>query len=136
MAAKPSISKLKKQLDKWFSLFIRLKTSDSMGYNYCYTCNKKDYYKYLQNGHFISRRYLATRFDEENCKPQCPACNVFRYGEQYIFGQKLGHEIAEKLQLKSKTTIKIMAFEYQEKISYYKSAVNKLLKAKSNNMEF
>jgi|TARA_R110000851_G_C13102234_1_gene568790 hypothetical protein len=136
MAARPSISKLKKQLDKWFSLYIRLKDSDGSGYNYCYTCNKRDYYKYLQNGHFISRRYLATRFDEENCKPQCPACNVFRYGEQYRFGQKLGKKLAESLQLKSKSTIKIMAFEYEEKISYYKSTVNKLIKAKSNNIEF
>ena len=29
-----------------------------------------------------------------------------------------------------------MAFEYEEKISYYKSTVNKLIKAKSNNIEF
>lgn len=133
MSKKPSISKLKKKLDKYFSLYIRLKDADNDGYNYCYTCNKKEYYKYLQNGHFISRRYLATRFDEQNCKPQCPACNVFRYGEQYLFGQKLGKKLAEELQLKSKSTVKIMAIEYQEKIAYYKGIVDKLLKQKGNN---
>ena len=133
MAKKPSITKLKKKLDTIFSIYIRLKDADINGYNYCYTCNKKDYYKYLQNGHFISRKYLATRFDEENCKPQCPACNVFRYGEQYLFGQKLGKKIAEALQLKSKTSVKIMAYEYEEKIAYYKTIVNKLLKEKANN---
>ena len=133
MKKKPSISKLKKKLDTIFSIYIRLKDADENGYNYCYTCNKKDYYKYLQNGHFISRKYLATRFDEENCKPQCPACNVFRYGEQYLFGQKLGKKLAEALQLKSKTSVKIMAFEYEEKIAYYKTIVDKLLKAKANS---
>ena len=124
------VSKLKKKLDKYFSLFIRLKDADKNGYNFCYTCNKRDYYKYLQNGHFISRKYLATRYEEQNCRPQCPACNVFRYGEQYRFGQKLGKKIAEDLQLKSKTTVKLMAIDYEEKITYYKAAVKKLLKAK------
>ena len=129
---KHSITKLKKKLDTVFSIFIRLKDADENGYNYCYTCNKRDYYKYLQNGHFISRKYLATRFDEQNCKPQCPACNVFRYGEQYKFGQKLGKKLAEHLQLKSRGTVKIMAVEYLEKIAYYKAAVDKLIKAKVN----
>jgi len=136
MAKKASITKLKKKLDKYFSLYIRLKNADSNGYNYCYTCNKRDYYKYLQCGHFISRKYLATRFDEDNCRPQCPACNVFRYGEQYRFGQKLGTKLAEQLQVKSRSTLKIMAVEYQEKISYYKKIVDKLIKAKANSTEF
>tara|TARA_R110000824_G_scaffold272287_1_gene460786 strand:- start:147 stop:533 length:387 start_codon:yes stop_codon:yes gene_type:complete len=125
---KPSISKLKKKLDKYFSLYIRLKTADENGYNFCFTCNKFDHYKNLQNGHFISRKYLSTRFDIENCKPQCPKCNIFCYGEQFIFGQKLGSELAESLQLKSKSTLKIMAHEYEEQISYYKNYVEKILK--------
>ena len=125
---KPSISKLKKKLDKYFSLWIRLKDADSNGYNFCFTCNKFDHYKNLQNGHFISRKYLSTRFDEQNCAPQCPKCNIFCYGEQYLFGQKLGSELAESLQEKSRSTVKIFPYEYEERISYYKNRVEKILK--------
>lgn len=35
----------------------------------------------------MSRRFTATRFSEINTAPQCVACNMFRGGEQYKFGQ-------------------------------------------------
>ena len=126
-----SISVLKKELDKWFSYFIRLRYSDDNGRAECYTCGKIDHYKRLQCGHFVSRKHLATRFDETNCQVQCPACNVFRYGEQYKFGNKLGKKIAEELQQKAGTTVKITRSDYKEQINYYKSLVNNLLRAKS-----
>ena len=67
-----TISKLKKELDKWFSLFIRLRDADSNGLVFCFTCGCSKYYKRgMQNGHFQSRKHLATRWDEENCQPQC-----------------------------------------------------------------
>tara|TARA_R110000787_G_scaffold156160_2_gene270058 strand:- start:1184 stop:1585 length:402 start_codon:yes stop_codon:yes gene_type:complete len=131
-----TISKLKKKLDQQFSLFIRLKDADDNGYNYCFTCNKFDHYKGLQCGHFVSRKYTATRFDEQNCKPQCPGCNIFRYGEQYKFGQKLGHDLAEELHTKSRSTVKIMAYEYKEKITYYKDLVKNLLDRQNKTGEF
>lgn len=130
------ISKLKKKLDQQFSYYIRLKDADDNGYNYCYTCNKFDFWKNLQCGHFISRKHLATRFDENNCKPQCPACNVFRYGEQYKFGQKLGKELAESLQIKSKGILKISKVEYTELISYYKAKVENFLTDQANTYNF
>ena len=125
---KKSISKLKKKLDAIFSKYIRLKNADSNGYNYCFTCNKFDHYKNLQNGHFISRKYLSTRFDEQNCAPQCPKCNIFCFGEQYLFGQKLGKDLAESLQEKSRFTVKIFPHEYEEQITYYQKCVDKFLK--------
>ena len=80
-----SISKLKKELDKWFSLFIRLRTSHN-GLVQCFTCGRiKNYKSGMQNGHFQSRSFLATRFNEENCQPQCVGCNMFKQGEQYKF---------------------------------------------------
>lgn len=57
-------AQLKKLLDSIFSVYIRQKYPAE-----CYTCGKKDVS--LQCGHFISRSYLATRFDENNCRPQC-----------------------------------------------------------------
>lgn len=133
MAVKKSISKLKKELDKWYSLYIRLKDAVN-GYNFCYTCNKRDYFTKLQNGHFISRKYLSTRYLDDNCKPQCPGCNVFKYGNIYLYTKKLGPELSEELYLKSKQTVKIMRHEYEEKITYYKKAVNKLKKDQGINI--
>jgi len=129
-----SISKLKKELDKWFSLYIRLREATDNGLCQCFTCGKVDNYKRMQNGHFQSRRFLPTRFDEVNCQVQCPACNVFRYGEQYRFGLhldgKYGEGTSQELEYLAKTTIKIGRVDYEEKIGYYKSIVNNLKKEK------
>lgn len=52
-------------------------------------------------GHFMSRRFPATRWDEENCNAQCAGCNMFGNGEQYKYGLavdlKYGVGTAEKL---------------------------------------
>lgn len=131
-----SISKLKKELDKWFSLYIRLRSSNEYGITQCYTCSKAAHYKTggMQCGHFQSRSYLATRFDEVNCQVQCVGCNMFKQGEQYKFALALdanyGEGTADELLYLAKTTIKISRADYEEKISYYKEIVNKLKKDK------
>ena len=131
-----SISKLKKELDKFFSLYIRLRSSNEYGITQCYTCSKAAHYKTggMQCGHFQSRSYLATRFDEVNCQVQCVGCNMFKQGEQYKFALALdanyGEGTADELLYLAKTTIKISRADYEEKISYYKEIVNKLKKDK------
>ena len=133
--AKP-IGKLKKELDKWYSLYIRTKDIDSNGWTECYTCLKRGHYKTLQNGHFMSRKYLSTRYLDANCKVQCSGCNVFKFGQIYLYSKRLGPELSEELYLKSKETLKIMRHEYEDKITYYKAAVNKKLKTLKNNTDF
>ena len=131
-----SFSKLKKELDKFFSLYIRLRSSNEYGITQCYTCSKAAHYKTggMQCGHFQSRSYLATRFDEVNCQVQCVGCNMFKQGEQYKFALALdanyGEGTADELLYLAKTTIKISRADYEEKISYYKEIVNKLKKEK------
>jgi len=131
-----TISKLKKELDKWFSLYIRLKDATSEGAVICITCGcVKNYKQGMQNGHFQSRSHLATRFDEQNCQPQCVGCNMFKQGEQYKFGMyldaKYGLGTAEELEFMSKVNVKMMRIDYVEKISYYKDLVNKIKKEKN-----
>ena len=126
---KPSRSKLVKQLDSIFSTYIRRK--DSINYvAICFTCGKKDYYKKLQNGHFQSRRHYSTRFDEVNCQVQCAGCNVFKYGEQFIFGQnldiKFGEGTARRLHIKAQQILKISDKEIIEMIKRYKTFVDKM----------
>ena len=130
-----SISKLKKELDKWFSLYIRLRDATDEGLCQCITCGKVSHYKKgMQNGHFQSRRFLATRFDEHNCAPQCVACNMFRGGEQFRFGlaidSKYGEGEAEELEFLARTTVKFSRYDYEDKISYYGTLVEKLKKEK------
>jgi len=133
---KKTISKLKKELDKWFSLYIRLRDANEYGYTQCFTCGKVGHYKTggMQNGHFQSRKHLSTRFDEDNCQVQCVACNMFRQGEQFKFGinldAKYGEGTAEELQFLARTTLKISRVEYEEKISYYKNLVENLKEEK------
>ena len=130
-----TISKLKKELDKWFSLYIRLRGADHNGKNQCCTCGKIDNWKKLQCGHFVSRKHLATRFHEMNCFPQCVGCNIFKYGEQWKFGQfidrNLGEGVSEELIILGHTILKISRLDYEEKISYYKNLVKNLKKEKS-----
>tara|TARA_R100000781_G_scaffold65865_1_gene41442 strand:+ start:370 stop:780 length:411 start_codon:yes stop_codon:yes gene_type:complete len=133
--AKP-ISKLKKELDKWFSLYIRLRNCTDEGLVQCFTCGcVKPYNKGIQCGHFQSRSKLPTRFNEENCQPQCVGCNMFKQGEQFKFGinldAKYGEGTAEELQLKARQIQKFSRVDYEDKISYYKETVNKLKKEKS-----
>jgi len=129
-----SISKLKKELDKWFSLFIRLRNATDTGLTQCFTCHKIAHYKQMQCGHFQSRRHLPTRFCEINCQVQCPKCNIFSQGEQFIFhlnlDAKYGEETSIELQHKAMRSVKFSRIDYEEKISYYKNIVKNLKKEK------
>ena len=60
---KLSRSKIVKKLDAIFSRYIRKKNSKN-NLAKCFTCGKVDEWKYLQCGHFQSRRHYATRWDE------------------------------------------------------------------------
>ena len=129
-----TISKLKKELDKWFSLYIRLRESEE-GLVQCFTCNKVSHYKSgMQNGHFQSRKHLSTRWSETNCQVQCVGCNMFKAGEQYKFAinldAKYGEGTAKELELTARTIMKVSRIDYEEKISYYKDLVEKLRKEK------
>ena len=133
-----SISKLKKELDKYFSLFIRLRNAtDHEGLCQCFTCGKVGHYKSggMQNGHFQSRRFMATRYSEDgNCEVQCVACNMFRGGEQYKFAlaldSKYGEGTAEELEILDRTIVKFTRVDYEDSIRYYKATVEKIKKEK------
>ena len=123
-----TISKLKKELDKWFSLFIRLRNASKDGMVECWTCGKTAHYKKMHAGHFMSRKHHATRWNEENVQVQCPKCNLFGQGEQYTFGKlidvRIGEGKSEELQELSRTTVKYMRHEYEDMIKHYKEKVN------------
>ena len=59
---------------------------------------------------------------------------MYEQGEQYKFSialdSKYGIGTAEELELLARTIMKVSRIDYEEKISYYKSAVEKLKKEK------
>jgi len=129
-----TISKLKKELDKFFSLYIRLRDANEFGMVQCFTSGRVYHYKSIHAGHFMSRRYLPTRFHEWNVQPQSPADNLFGQGEQWKFGlaldAKYGEGTAEELQFKSRQIKKFSRVDYEDLISYYKSLVKNLKEEK------
>lgn len=116
------ISKLKRELDRLFSIYIRAKYPKE-----CYTCGFKGK---LQNGHFVSRMYLSTRWDEANCRPQCRVCNIWQSGRAVDFEEHLikdlGREAVEELKAKRKILWKLTPSWYEAEIARYKVLVEQL----------
>ena len=126
MAKKPARKTIITKLDNIFSQYIRLRYSKNEIAE-CVTCGKQDHWKKQQAGHFISRKHYATRWDEDNVQVQCSGCNVFRYGEQYLFSKYLGNNLSEQLLIKSRKIQKFTDSELLEMIDIYKDKVNNLL---------
>lgn len=112
-------AKSKEKADKYFSLFIRERDKDKP----CVTCGV--YTDSKDCGHFISRRFESTRYDEQNSHGQCQKCNRFEYGNQFEHGLKIdeiyGKGTAEKLHMKSKMLCKRSQNDYEEIAKYYKN---------------
>jgi len=130
---KKTITKLKKELDKVFSLYIRQRdmlVPDGTDYVVCFTCSSVKHWKEMHAGHFMSRKHLSTRWDLENVQVQCPKCNLFGQGEQYQFGimldVKYGPGTADKLKAYTKLTIKMTSADYEEMIDIYKKKLAQL----------
>jgi len=122
------------KLDRAFSLYIRTRDSDENGYGKCCTCGKRLHITESHCGHFISRRHMATRFNEQNTAIQCPRCNTFNQGRQYEFSLyiegKYGEDVPNRLLLLSRGVSKLGKFEIDEMTKYYKQKVKELQASK------
>lgn len=91
----PSLSKMMKRCDTLFSLKVRQYRAELDGTQTCYTCGHKSHWKKMHAGHFLSRYYKSARWDEDNVKPQCFICNIYKKGDAVKFRQHLIEEIGE-----------------------------------------
>lgn len=118
-------SQLKKELDAIISKYVRISRSDKNGIGECFTCGKRAHWKKMHCGHFISRNYLATRFDENNLRIQCPGCNLFGGGRPLDFEEnlveELGKGVVEALKKKRHEIWKLSTTWFEEVIYHYKS---------------
>lgn len=100
-------------------------SDDETGMGKCFTCDQELHWTKLQNGHFISRARMATRFRPDNCRPQCYACNIRRSGEQWLFGKKLdehyGQGHADRMYRLSQRTHQFTKEQYEIYIEYYEA---------------
>ena len=118
-----------KKLDTIFSEFIRRRFAKN-DIAECFTCGKRDNWKNLQCGHFQSRKHYSTRWDIINCQVQCAGCNIFKNGEQFIFGKRLdakyGDGTADQLHIKAKKMVKLSTNDLIMLINKYKDLTNSL----------
>lgn len=114
MDKKANVKQLINDLDNVFSIFIRQRGMDENGYNSCYTCGKVDHWSKLQAGHYLSRKYYSTRWEEKNCFPQCVKCNIFSEGNKPAFARRLikdfGLGYLDMLEILKNRTCKLESF--------------------------
>lgn len=115
-------AKLVREADKVFSTYIRKKASVN-GYARCVTCNKRDKWQKMDNGHYLSRKYVQIRWDETNCHVQCKNCNQNLGGNLVKYRAYLirlyGYDPTEILKRKVQTRGKITVSDIQNIINEY-----------------
>lgn len=94
------------------------------GNNVCFTCGIEKPWGELQCGHFISRRFMNTRFHPVNCWPQCNDCNVNKRGNLVIYEAKLrakfGDDAIDGLIELAQSTDKVTGSVIEDIIKQYK----------------
>lgn len=128
-----SVAKLKKDLWKVFSRYIRIRDAlETTGYisdAKCVTCFRVYPVTAMDAGHFLSRRHTSILFDETNVSAQCVGCN-YGGGEQYLYSkrivEKYGQEGLERLLRMKEETKKYTPKELTGLIVEYKSKVKEL----------
>ena len=118
-----SINNLTEDLDAVFSQYIRLKYADKNGMVECFTSGKVFHWTKIQNGHFIPRANLGTRWMEANCRPQSEYDNCFLSGNLSIFEKNLEKEhkgIVEYLQETARQVSKPTRNDLKELLNEYR----------------
>jgi 5-methylcytosine-specific restriction endonuclease McrA len=123
------LPKLKKELDRVFSIVIRTAKTDLYGWTRCVTCGRQDHWKKMDAGHYVPRQDLATRWVVENVWPQCKPCNGFRGGEPEKMAEWIdkvyGIGAAAKLREQAKQPFKLSRYWLTQEIVKFKAMIPK-----------
>lgn len=99
--------KLIREYDSLFSKYLRLKAQKNNNL-FCFTCGKRLTYKTAVVMHFISRRFVSVRFDENNVHVGCRKCNTPDKDQPVVlqrYAELLGEDIVEELNRKKSQKI-------------------------------
>ena len=127
------------ELDRVFSLYVRLRDAMPGGRTVCISCGKVFPFEVMQAGHFFSRRSFSTRWCEVNVWSQCAECNCVRcgnlerYRERLI--EKIGADALDGLDYLHNQTRRWSNDELEEKIAYYKELAVALSRKKCINVK-
>ena len=128
-SVKPTKSKLVAKLDRLFSEFIR-KRDTKGGFGRCISCGKIITYDTSDCGHYVNRKHMSTRFDEQNCNAQCRSCNRFDEGniQGYRKGliAKYGEKVVDMLEYKKHNVSCLGVNELEILIKHYKQKIKEL----------
>ena len=120
---------LVRKLDAEFSKWVRTMASIE-GTCQCVTCKKRKPAKHMDAGHYISRRHMATRWNEMNVWPQCKQCNGFGGGEPQAYREFLVEHYSEEevleLEQKRHTVVQWTKDELIQAINDYRSKLKAL----------
>lgn len=126
----------KNKLDEVFSGYIRTRDTQHNGFAKCITCPEVLPYKKLQAGHYISRSYLATRWEPLNVAAQCGGCNLYKKGAPDEFALVLlnlyGADILENLNIAKHRQVKFSRHDLIGMIELYKLKTRDLLEEEIN----
>jgi len=127
MAKKKTQKYWKTKIDKVYHEYIRRRDADNdSGYCECISCQKTVHFSETDGGHFLSRKFLSTRYDERNTYAQCRKCNRFEYGRQYEFSLAIGSELSEELLIKSRLIYKMSDPEWLDVFNNYNDKLKNL----------
>ena len=127
-----TLAQLANDVAKELQLLVRLKSADDNGYVFCIDgCGHFDNWRYMQGGHFLSRRYTATKILEENIHPQAPKCNMLMSkGDQRVYEgyrkamvDMYGEDFISELMLMTRETKKWDRFELEDMKKEIKSQI-------------
>jgi len=68
---------------------IRMESADEYGMCVCVTCGKRQHYKEMDAGHYISRKHTAALLVEDNIHVQCKHCNNWLGGNLDAYAEYL-----------------------------------------------
>ncbi len=130
---KKTLSSVVTKADTLTSQYIRRKYADHEGNVSCVTCGKVLHWKDAHCAHYIERAAKMTRWLEENLKPACPSCNVYRkefHKREYtlviidLYGREFIDEL-KQMAAKVLTPSKVRELA-EEAIAYYEQRLKEL----------
>lgn len=120
-----------------FSIYVRLRDSDEKGWCKCITCGNKEYWKFMDNGHYIRRKHMATFVHPKNNNAQCCSCNQVREPKdmeaayEIALERKYGEGTVAELQALKHTTKKFSVLEVIEIIAFCDEEIAKFKREKN-----
>ena len=122
------------QLDRSFSLFIRVRDAMDGGMTRCISCGRVMRFEKMQCGHFFGRGNMSVRWDEDNCHAECWECNC--HDPDHLIGyernlrRKIGDDAFNALKTRAGTPRRWEAWELDGLSVHYMREARKIARKK------